>query len=196
MAKAKNSALDVDSAKNRFKALSEAGDEVTDSEGPDPENKKRVSVKIADMITRRETDILAQGLKILHASNKKASPEDVEKAEHRLQTQGPRHIQAVLSIRGRVVNMTHASQTQDDGMDGGKFLAGGKAALSMGPLGEYLSEEDSEGDAGRDADGEKDEEDDAGGVADNRSSASTDPASKKPKLETVWYNKDDQVTAA
>jgi regulator of sigma D len=195
-AKAKNSALDVDSAKNWFKALSEAGDEVTDSEGPDPENKKRVSVKIADMITSRETDILAQGLKILHASNKKASPEDVEKAEHRLQTQGPRHIQAVLSIRGRVVNMTHASQTQDDGMDGGKFLAGGKAALSMGPLGEYLSEEDSEGDAGRDADGEKDEEDDAGGVADNRSSASTDPASKKPKLETVWHNKDDEVTAA
>jgi hypothetical protein len=198
MAKAKNGALDADSAKTRFKALCEVGDEVTDEEGPDAKNKKRVSVKVKDLLTSREADICSQGLRIMHSSNKKASAEDVEKAEHRLQTQGLSHIQAKLSRRERVVNMKHASQAQADGIDGGNFLAGGKAALSIGPVGDYLSEGGSEEDAGEDADGEEDEKcDDDAADKKRRASASTDPVSKKPKVvDTVWYTRDDQVTAA
>jgi hypothetical protein len=199
MAKPKNGPLDAFKAKSRFVQLCEADNAITDSDGPDPDNRKQVAVRTKNLIINREADILSQSLKVTHCSNRKATSADIDRAEHRLQTQGMTQLQGKLSVKEKVRNMQKASRAQSDGDEIGGFSTHGKASLGVGPLTEYISE-DEPGGPEDDADDEEENGDDGGDEGGEVPAAGSgdeeQTRKKKLKVDKIWYNRDDQITTA
>ena len=85
MGKPKNGMVDADTAAQQWLDHYNKPDAITDLLGPNAKYKERVAIKKSDLVKFRDAQIKTQGYKMKEAEKKKASKEDIDKADDKMQ---------------------------------------------------------------------------------------------------------------
>eukprot|EP00959_Pyramimonas_sp_CCMP1952_P102175 2137252-Pyramimonas_sp.AAC.1 len=83
--KPKNGCMDAETAGMEWQKKYDSPDAITDMLGPNPKFAQRVAIKEADLVRIQDSQIKSQGYTLADAEKKKATEEDIKKADHQMQ---------------------------------------------------------------------------------------------------------------
>ena len=209
MGKAKNGMVDADTAAQQWLELYNKPGAITDLLGPNAKYKERVAIKKSDLVKFRDSHIKGQGYKMKELEKKKASKEDIDKADDKMQ-KGFQFQQGSSSDRtamdtARHVASARAAAAMGSGADFGAsaFSEGGRAAQAAPAIRELDSsdEEDDDGDTKCNPDeGSEGEENNGKGKRKRKDEDGDEKdghkGKKAKKTHDVWFTRDDNIAAA
>mgnify|MGYP001813951621 CR=1 FL=1 len=190
MAKPKNGCMDPEEAKREWKKKLDAPGAIVDEKGPNARYCQRVAVNKADLVVFRDASIKSQGYVGKDKEVKKASQEDVDRAEARLSKDPTLAASSARSSTDQAASLVAAAAAGDDGA----FSSEGKAAMQLGDIKDLMS--DAEDQPPSPSERVTPQKPSAKRDSDACEDSSKKPSSKKKAKKEAWFDRDAAVASA